>query len=124
MGAPSINPPTSRRIGASMGTLRPFFSGARMETSCLQWKSQVIWDTLQGITFNHNFKQSLDNICFPRSLQSLTFGSGYDQGINNVTCPSGLLSLTFGSSFNQSIDTATFPRGLYNLNLVVFSIEA
>ena len=96
MGAPLINPPTSRRIGARMGTWRRFFLWrARMQTSCLQWKSQVIWDTLQGITFNHNFNQSLDNICFPRSLQSLTFGSGYYQSINNVTFPIGLLSLTF-----------------------------
>jgi hypothetical protein len=71
--------------------------------------------SLEHLTFDRHFNQSLDRVTLPSSLQSLTFGSMFNLSLEQVTLPSSLQSLTFGSNFNHSLDRVTLPSSLKSL---------
>ena len=71
--------------------------------------------TLERLTFDDEFNQSLDQVTLPNSLQHLTFGQKFNRSLDRATLPTSLQHLTFGRKFNRSLDRATLPTSLRNL---------
>ena len=65
-----------------------------------------------SLQFGGHFNQSLENVALPGSLQSLSFGESFNQSLENVALPDSLQSLSFEASFNQSLENVAFPSGL------------
>ena len=71
--------------------------------------------SLEHLTFDSEFNQSLERVTLPCNLQSLEFDTNFDQSLERVTLPSSLQSLTFGTHFNQSLERVTLPSNLQSL---------
>ena len=71
--------------------------------------------SLEHLTFDDHFNQSLKQLALPEGLKSLTFGNGFDQSLDQVTLPKKLQTLTFGSQFNHSLEQVTLPNSLQTL---------
>eukprot|EP00435_Cladocopium_sp_Y103_P025582 s1063_g6.t1 len=65
--------------------------------------------SLESLTLDDYFNQSLRHFRLPPGLQSLTFGSQFDQSLQDVTLPSSLTNLTFGDSFNRFLEPVAWP---------------
>ena len=71
--------------------------------------------TLEHLSFDRDFNQSLEGVTLPSSLQSLRFRECFDQSLKGVTLPSSLQSLSFDPDFNQSLEEVTLPSSLQSL---------
>eukprot|EP00435_Cladocopium_sp_Y103_P033001 s3520_g8.t1 len=74
-------------------------------------------DSLESLTFGHEFNQNLNGVMLPSSLRNLTFGYQFDQSLDGL--PSNLRSLSLGptSRFNQSLERVIWPESLESLTL-------
>lgn len=59
--------------------------------------------SLQSLTFQNRFNQSIEGVNLPDNLEHLSFGFRFNQSLEHVTLPAGLRSLTFGHNFNQDL---------------------
>ena len=75
----------------------------------------VLPNSLQSLTLDFGFNDSLQNMKWPTTLRSLTFGHAFNQILTGMAFPAGLEHLTFGYAFNRSVEGLAFPAGLQRL---------
>ena len=94
----------------------------------IQWEPQrlkgvALPSSLQNLTFENSFDQSLECVTWPSSLWTLTFGNRFNQSLECMSLPGSLQSLTFRNSFNTSLERVTLPRCLHMLSFDAWSLE-
>ncbi len=74
--------------------------------------------TIDGVlTFDRDFNQKLNGVCFPDNVHTIRFGPYFNQKLDNVRFSNGLHTLIFGCNFNQKLDNVGFPN---NLRIIQF----
>eukprot|EP00435_Cladocopium_sp_Y103_P027979 s595_g6.t4 len=71
--------------------------------------------SLQSLTFQNRFNQSIEGVNLPDNLEHLSFGFRFNQSLEHVNLPASLRSLTFGHNFNQDLLRVQFPAALETL---------